>query len=42
MSRSGNRLRYDDDSSPLSWVEVLYGDDGGKCFVVHHDKGLKG
>ena len=35
-------LRYEDGSSPLSWVEVLYGDDEGACFVVHHDKELKG
>jgi len=33
-----NKQRYEDDSSPLSWVEVFYGDEMGVAEIVTHDR----
>ena len=32
-----NKQRYDDNSSPLDWIEVFYGDDLGEAKIIAHD-----
>ena len=31
-----NAQKYDDNSSPLAWVEIQYGDDEGQTIVINH------
>lgn len=32
-----NSMRYSDTSSPLSWIEMFYGDEENKASIVQHD-----